>query len=227
MEFKFCELEQFESYRTAVFIHPDFKLLVARISAVKNMAEQCQWDFAELSEIQKCRIEKRKLEKITGKWCVKELFSKYHQMQVHIHADSHAPEIFHAKNILKEWYCSISHSNDWVCAVIAEKPIGVDIEKQRFFKPSLRGFFCNQKELDIIEAKEIDQQQLLSLQYFCCKEAILKTIGRGIAGGPQKANIEKPVVGEWCSAEYEKRTFQVFFTRPDQFGISLCLETCG
>lgn len=224
----FTEINDFEATPVAIFKHSQFTLITAQIDSLQDIfANYNLWDSKEYGEINNCRIEKRRREKLTGKWCVKTLFEKNWNMQVNVHANSHAPQIYYNGSRLENYFCSISHSNNWVCGIVSNKRVGIDIEMQRYFKPNLCKFFCSQKEIEYLDLQESEVKQLSSLQFFCTKEAILKTLGLGIAGGPQKANINELKTGRWIDANYEDQSFQVFFTRPKQFGLAICLDATG
>ncbi|MEE2924711.1 MAG: 4'-phosphopantetheinyl transferase superfamily protein [bacterium] len=221
---QFNNIDQFENYDVIVFEHTLFILVTAKISAILETASESSWDSFEQHEINRCRIDKRRFEKITGKWCAKQAFRYLNQETVHIHADSHAPKLYKNDKQLEDWYVSISHSHGYVGAALSRSRIGLDLEKQRYFKDSLRNFFCNEVELVYLSTLTDQEKQKCSLQLFCGKEAILKTLGLGIAGGPEKAIIEDLRDNIWVDAQYQNNQYKVYFTRPNEMGLCVCLD---
>ncbi len=220
----FDDIDSFEEYNKIIFQHDVFVLILAKIDSVLQDSKACDWDSQEEAEIKRCRIEKRRSEKLTGKWCVKKAFQFLNQGEINIHSDSHAPKVYRNGKQLTDWFVSISHSHGWVGAAVSKTKIGFDLEKQRFFKDSLRGFFCNDFELSQLSRLKENEVQICSLQFFCGKEAILKTLGLGIAGGPEKAIVKQLQRKKWVDAEYLDRQFKVFFTRPQEMGLCICLD---
>ncbi len=219
----FDQIDIFEEFDAILFQHELFILMLAKMDAVLQDAETSQWDKQEDDEIRRCRIEKRRSEKLTGKWCAKQAYRFLNNDTINIHADSHAPKLFKDGKHLNDWYVSISHSHGWVGAALSRTKIGFDLEKQRFFKDSLRKFFCSETELTQLSNLDEKEMQRRSLQLFCGKEAILKTLGLGIAGGPEKAIIKDLRNHEWVDAEYLDKKYKIFFTRPGEMGLCICL----
>lgn len=221
----FDQIDQFEKHDVVLFEHEFFILVVAKMSAILEIAEQSIWDSFEQDEINRCRIQKRHSEKITGKWCARQAYKFLHDETVHIHAASHAPQIFINHKPLKNWFVSISHSHGYVGAALSRSRIGFDLEKQRFFKDSLRSFFCNEIELARLSNFNDEDKQKYSLYLFCGKEAILKTLGLGIAGGPEKALITDLQENQWVKGRYENNEYKLYFTRPTEMGLCICLDS--
>ncbi len=221
----FKEIDQFENYDAVLFEHAYFILIIARMTEVRKAAELSRWDSYEKDEINRCRIEKRLSEKITGKWCAKQAYQFVNNETIHIHADSHAPRIVKNGKQLNDWFVSISHSHGYVGAALSRSKIGFDLEKQRFFKDSLIRFFCNEIELARLSNLSDKEKQKCTLQLFCGKEAILKTLGLGIAGGPEKATLEELRSNEWIDAKYQSNQYELYFTRPKEMGLCICLDS--
>ena len=62
------------------------------------------------------------------------------------------------------------------------------------------------------------------MQLFCGKEAILKTLGLGIAGGPEKAIISELSASKWVKGKYKNNEYKLYFTRPREMGLCVCLD---
>ena len=75
-------------------------------------------------------------------------------------------------------YWSVSHTFDYVAAVAAPFPVGVDIEQIKRFTPSLKMRVAAPEEWQL--AEKIDE--LLYCRFWTAKEAILKVVGEGLRG---------------------------------------------
>ncbi len=78
---------------------------------------------------------------------------------------------------------NLSHSQDlMLCAVTLQHPIGIDLEGTRMMT-DLKGLtqrFFSPREHKAIQSLPVEQQPFAFLQYWTCKEAILKTSGSGL-----------------------------------------------
>lgn len=85
---------------------------------------------------------------------------------------------------------SISHSEDWVMAAVASRPIGVDIEKIRPIRKSMeRALFTimSLEDRQYIEAADKETERTRRLfELWTRKEAVVKCIGTGIASPQMK-----------------------------------------
>lgn len=79
---------------------------------------------------------------------------------------------------------NLSHAQDlMLCAVTVRQPIGIDLEGMRAIT-DLKGLtqrFFSPREHQAIQSKPVEQQPFTFLQYWTCKEAILKASGSGLA----------------------------------------------
>ena len=91
---------------------------------------------------------------------------------------------------LKEIFFSISHSENFVAAVISDNPVGIDVEKLRIFPVKASKKVCCDEELHYIFGKnkadiDFNKEQSLDtikrfLEIWTAKEAYFKCIGTGI-----------------------------------------------
>ena len=75
-------------------------------------------------------------------------------------------------------FWSVSHTFDYVAAVAAPFPIGVDIERIKRFTPSLKMQIASREEWQL--AENVDE--LLFCRFWTSKEAVLKVVGEGLRG---------------------------------------------
>lgn len=99
---------------------------------------------------------------------------------------------------LQETFFSISHSENFVAAVISDRQVGIDIEKLRFLSVKASKKICCDEELYYIFGKnkadiDFDKEQPPDvikrfLEIWTAKEAYYKCIGTGIKN-PKALNI--------------------------------------
>jgi 4'-phosphopantetheinyl transferase len=75
-------------------------------------------------------------------------------------------------------YWSLTHKESYVAAVTAPHPIGIDIEKDRPCSKRLYQRLAAPREWQL--AQEVNQTLLY--RYWTAKEAVLKAVGKGLAG---------------------------------------------
>ena len=76
------------------------------------------------------------------------------------------------------WHWSLSHTVDYVAAVTAEHPVGIDIERIRPFTEDLKQRVAGNQEW----ALGAELSQTLFCRYWTAKEAVLKAAGAGLGG---------------------------------------------
>ncbi len=83
------------------------------------------------------------------------------------------PEV---KNLPKNIFISLSHSNELICFAIADSPVGIDLEtiKQRNLH-DLAEMFMNEEELEYL-SKSAEKQTEIFYRTWCAKEAYYKTL---------------------------------------------------
>ncbi len=77
-----------------------------------------------------------------------------------------------------ERYISLSHSGDKAAAVIAESPVGIDIERIREVNPRLKDRVCTAEEREFID--ESPDKTTAFFEVWTAKEACFKKQGTGI-----------------------------------------------
>lgn len=75
---------------------------------------------------------------------------------------------------------SLTHKEDYVAAVTAPHPIGIDIEKKRPFLEALYGRLAEPWEWEL--APQRQRTPTLFFRYWTAKEAVLKAVGKGLTG---------------------------------------------
>ena len=112
----------------------------------------------------------------------------------------------HGKPYLKDFphvHFNISHSGEYVVCVVSDKPVGVDIQKIVRYNPDVAKKICDKKELMQIDASSDKESEFTKL--WTQKEAVLKMLGTGIAGGDIKNCLEvhnaqsKKIENYWIS----------------------------
>lgn len=107
---------------------------------------------------------------------------------------------------------NISHSEEFVLCAVADKKIGVDIQKIRDYKPDLAKRVCCDAEIEHIEGSSDKASEFTRI--WTQKEAALKMRGTGIAGGDIKnclAGIDvrsERVENFWVSVVIDKENLR-------------------
>jgi 4'-phosphopantetheinyl transferase len=74
------------------------------------------------------------------------------------------------------YYWSLAHKSDYVTAVVADVPIGIDVEKAREVTPGLYQKIASAEEWRLGS----ENREHLFFRYWTAKEAVLKVAGTGI-----------------------------------------------
>jgi 4'-phosphopantetheinyl transferase len=75
-------------------------------------------------------------------------------------------------------FWSLAHKNEYVAGVVADFPIGMDIEKIRPCLPGLYRMLADETEWKLAEM----QSERLFFRYWTAKETVLKSVGIGLSG---------------------------------------------
>ena len=81
-------------------------------------------------------------------------------------------------------FFNLSHCTAAVAAVVAEEPVGVDIEMRGRYTPSLAEYVCSPAELREIEAVP-EERDLRFTTLWTQKESALKLLGTGLTDGEE------------------------------------------
>lgn len=133
----------------------------------------------ELLYVARAQTLKRKSEFIAGRLAAK----KAAQFMF-----DYEPENYHLLNITKkedgapvidshpECVVTISHSHDYAIALLAKRPIGLDVEKIEYRPPALVTYFCHPEEKKIYHQfkNNLERQNELLTTWWTRKEAISK-----------------------------------------------------
>lgn len=80
------------------------------------------------------------------------------------------------------YYFNISHSGEYVAVVVSDVEIGIDIQKIDDINLNIAKRYFNQNEYqNIIKLDNQDSQIDMFYDYWTCKEAYVKAIGKGLA----------------------------------------------
>jgi len=129
-----------------------------------DLISQFQFSEIEKEKFDKIKIERRKIEYLATRLLLENLLDKKPEI---IYLKSGKPEL---KNIQKN--ISISHSSEFVVALVSEKIIGIDVENtQRNIKKIANRFLC-EEELNYIQ--NMADTQTATILYWSAKEAVFK-----------------------------------------------------
>lgn len=174
------------------------------INSVKR-DEYCRI-YGMLSESSRCAIDRKKNSddrmlslcgELLARRCVSELSGADETKVMIVKDDLGKPLV---KDI--PLYVSISHSGEYAAAVASPSPVGIDIEKIRPVRLGMAAMICTEDEredifgsLNIpsdedIEETEREALSLKLLRLWTLKEAYLKAIGTGLAGGLRSVSFK-------------------------------------
>ncbi len=115
---------------------------------------------------------------------------------------------------------SLSHKSDWVAAVAARCPVGIDLERLRPVSEALYIRLAGADEWRLGQERD----EALFLRYWTAKEAVLKAVGQGLAG-LSRCRI-RAIVDDRCLKVLYDRTEWTVEQRP--LGAHLAAVTvCG
>ena len=110
-------------------------------------------------------------------------------------------------------FFNLAHSGDYVIFAQYDKPIGVDIEQIREYKPKLLDYVCNEQDKKKVKTK--DDFFVMWTQ----KESLIKCIGTGLA----KGNIKDVPAFPVGKKQYCGKTYNTRFSEYKDYVISVCL----
>ncbi len=82
---------------------------------------------------------------------------------------------------------NISHSGQYVACAVADRPVGIDVQVVGMYRPEVAVRVCSEEELARIGVSDDPAAEFTKL--WTRKEAHLKMLGRGIAGGMREMSI--------------------------------------
>lgn len=94
-----------------------------------------------------------------------------------------------------DWHFNVSHSADWAMIVLAQVPVGVDLEARnpRMQFRAIASQILNDRERSIWQKLPPPQQEINTWRLWVCKEALLKAMGLGIAEGLRQVSLPLPL----------------------------------
>jgi len=102
-------------------------------------------------------------------------------------------------------FWSLSHTTEYVAAVTAPFPVGIDIERLRPFSSTLPEQIAGTNEWSLVPCVTT----FLFYRYWTAKEAVLKAVGQGLAGLPD-CTVEEIVDDKHMMLRYHSEMFTVF-----------------
>lgn len=102
------------------------------------------------------------------------------------------------------YFWSLAHKPEYVAGVVADFPVGLDIEKVRPFSLGLYRMTADESEWNLAETRS----SLLFFRYWTAKEAVLKSVGIGLKG-LSRCRVVKIVDDRHLKLDFTYREFDV------------------
>jgi len=103
-----------------------------------------------------------------------------------------------------EYFWSLAHKTEYVAGVVADFPIGMDVERIRPCAPGLYRMAADEAEWKLGDAAS----DLLFFRYWTAKEAVLKSVGIGLRG-LSRCRIIQIVDDHHLRLSYQHHAFDV------------------
>ena len=119
------------------------------------------------------------------------------------------------------YHVSLAHSEDRAAAVLAEQPVGVDLEHVAEHDPRVADFLLHSSERSLLDTLPMNADRAFTLCW-TLKEAVLKALGTGMRRSPKKLRLDIDV--ENCTATiraWNGSTWRVAFEERDGFFLSV------
>ncbi|MEI5995269.1 4'-phosphopantetheinyl transferase family protein [Candidatus Enterococcus mansonii] len=134
------------------------------------------------------------------------------------------PEILNQESI----YFNISHSSDYVCCIISDDPVGIDIEKVSLEQDLsvFRNVFTQQEEEYIFKESDGEEKHQKFYRLWTLKESYIKKIGLGLSISLKSFNIVFNENRITVEDEDKQKLPEIFyqFLIDEQYYVSVCSE---
>ncbi|MCB9338850.1 MAG: 4'-phosphopantetheinyl transferase superfamily protein [Lewinellaceae bacterium] len=183
-----------------------------------------QLDLEAIEENELARIKgRRRLEWLASRLLVHQLLERHHPgLRLPVVKDDfgkpHTPD--------SHFHLSYSHSHEFVAAILAHSPTGIDIQ---FFVSKISAIaprFMNEEELASLQASTRLEHAHF---YWCIKEALFKAYGRKALDFRQSILVQPfdyqekgKTVGQVCKDGFCLE-FEVWFERDGEYFLAYCL----
>ena len=115
-------------------------------------------------------------------------------------------------------FFSISHCKEAIAVVVAEEPVGIDVESIRKADDSLIERVMNESEKEQLDGVEGIQKDRLFTRLWTQKEAVVKALGTGLQSFEQIQGILEDGAWRVESFEKEKYIYSIVYGKLHCFG---------
>lgn len=133
----------------------------------------------------------------------------------------------HEKPALKNYsdtYFNISHSSDWVVVAFSDRPVGIDVEKNKGNRLKVaKRFFTQEEQNDLFSLPSIEKQIDYFYRLWTLKESYMKAVGKGISMSLSSFSFQKkedPFILKYSADDIDFH-FSTFIIHPE-YACSLC-----
>lgn len=135
---------------------------------------------ARKKKVEACRAKEDKLRSLAGGLLLEELLRQHFYSPQKLIQDEKGKLMLEGE---EAFYFNLSHSGDYAACVIAEGPVGVDIQQYRPVKDGLAKRFFQAQEANQLRQTRGRAREELFFRYWTAKESYIKLTGEGLRQG--------------------------------------------
>lgn len=171
--------------------------------------------IASQLQIKKFKNQADALRKLYGELLVRKIIKETFAIQ---DQDIHLGKGDYGKPFLEnypDFHYNLSHSGNWILCIIANKPVGIDIEEIKGSNIEIAKRFFHKKEIEYLLEKSRMEQNEAFFDLWTLKESYIKQLGKGLFIDLKDFAITKKE-GEWIVTSNRYRE-DVFFKQYESF----------
>jgi 4'-phosphopantetheinyl transferase len=205
------------------------EVVCVRISGIEHMTSMSEYMFylKFLSEMKRERLSRfiRKedfLRSLVAEILIRVMLVKQsnsRNMDIRILSNSYGKPYVEGHSV----EFNISHSGEWVAAVISQSSVGIDVEKIQRIEMDIAKRFFTEKEYAEIAAKDETERNRYFFDLWTLKESYIKACGQGLSIPLNLFSFS--VNGEEISFENNHSQEQYYFQQyhvHDQYKLAVC-----
>ncbi len=151
-------------------------ITVERVQRLMNLVSP-----QKQAKLQKMHFEKDRIRGAVGEVLIKELIKKHYDLsrsEINFLYNPYGkPYIEHSEAV----HLNISHSGDWVLAVVDKNEIGIDVEKKDVYEWDIANRFFSYEENQYLKTLQPMAFDEGFIRLWTLKESYIKAVGKGLS----------------------------------------------